>query len=58
MATEALQEISPDRINPNPQNPRLIFREDEMNQLLESIQEVGIKVPLSVFPERVSTPSF
>jgi ParB family chromosome partitioning protein len=52
MATESLQEINPDNINPNPQNPRLIFREDEMNQLLESIQEVGIKVPLSVFPDK------
>jgi ParB family transcriptional regulator, chromosome partitioning protein len=52
MATETLQEISPDSIIPNPQNPRLIFREDEMNQLLESIQEVGIRVPLSVFEDR------
>jgi len=52
MATEALQEINPDSIIPNPQNPRLIFREDEMNQLLESIREVGIKVPLSVFPDK------
>jgi ParB family chromosome partitioning protein len=52
MPTESLQQISPDDINPNPENPRLVFREDEMNQLLESIQEVGIKVPLSVFPEK------
>lgn len=52
MATESLQELNPDSINPNPQNPRLVFREDEMNQLLASIQEVGIKVPLSVFPDK------
>jgi ParB/RepB/Spo0J family partition protein len=52
MPKESLQQISPDEINPNPENPRLVFREDEMNQLLESIQEVGIKVPLSVFPEK------
>jgi ParB family chromosome partitioning protein len=50
--TETLQEIHPDIINPNPQNPRLIFREDEMNQLLVSIKEVGIRVPLSVYHDR------
>ena len=46
-----LQEVDPDRIAPNPDNPRLIFREAEMNTLLESISEVGIKVPLSVYRE-------
>jgi len=44
-----LQEISPDVIRHNPDNPRLIFREDEMHELLESIREVGIKVPISVY---------
>jgi ParB family transcriptional regulator, chromosome partitioning protein len=48
-ATTPLQEISPDDIRKNRDNPRLIFLEEEMNQLLESIQEVGIKVPLSVY---------
>lgn len=47
----ALKQINPDHIDPNPDNPRLVFREQEMNQLLESIDEVGIKVPLSVYPE-------
>lgn len=46
-----LEQISPDAIEPNPDNPRLVFREQEMNQLLESIREVGIKVPLSVYAE-------
>lgn len=44
-----LDEVNPDRIDKNPVNPRLIFREAEMNQLLDSIREVGIQVPLSVF---------
>lgn len=44
-----LDHIDPDLIDKNPVNPRLIFREAEMNQLLESIREVGIKVPLSVY---------
>jgi len=47
-----LQEILPTKIDPNPDNPRLIFKEAEMNALLESIGEVGIKVPLSVYRER------
>lgn len=46
-----LDDIPPDRIDPNPDNPRIIFREDQMNQLLDSIREVGIKVPLSVYPD-------
>lgn len=44
-----LNDVDPDLIDKNPVNPRLIFREAEMNQLLESIHEVGIQVPLSVF---------
>ena len=44
-----LNNVDPDLIDKNPVNPRLIFREAEMNQLLESIHEVGIQVPLSVF---------
>ena len=47
--TSTLEELNPDKIDRNPDNPRLIFREDEMNQLLESIRKVGIKVPLSVY---------
>lgn len=47
--SKSLTEIDPDLIGKNPVNPRLIFREGEMNQLLESIREVGIQVPLSVF---------
>lgn len=49
--TSPLQEIKPDNIRPNPDNPRLIFQEDEMNDLLESIAEVGIKVPVSVYAD-------
>lgn len=46
-----LQEINPDSVRQNPDNPRLIFQEDEMNELLESIREVGIKVPISVYSD-------
>ena len=44
-----LHEVSPDRIDANRDNPRLIFREGEMNRLLDSIREVGIQVPLSIY---------
>ena len=44
--------ISLDLIDVNPDNPRLIFNEKEDLTLLESIDEVGILVPLSVFPDK------
>jgi ParB/RepB/Spo0J family partition protein len=44
-----LDSISPDKINPNPENPRLIFRQNEMDDLLESIKNTGIQVPLTVY---------
>ena len=54
MATKEshLQNISPDNICRNPANPRLFFRENELRQLLESIREVGIRVPISVYADR------
>lgn len=49
--TATLREISPDKIRSNPDNPRLIFREDEMRVLMDSIREVGIKVPVSLYED-------
>jgi ParB family chromosome partitioning protein len=49
--TATLQEINPDKIRANPDNPRIVFREDEMQQLMDSIKEVGIKVPLSLYAD-------
>lgn len=51
VAVARLQEVNPDRIHRNLDNPRLVFPEHEMNRLLISIQEVGIKVPLTVYQE-------
>ncbi len=51
MKSSKLEHISPDKIKANPDNPRMIFRENEMNELLKSIREVGIKVPLAVYPD-------
>lgn len=50
-AETSARDIKPSDIKKNPENPRLIFREVEMNELLESIREVGIKVPISVYKD-------
>src|SRR6266571_254696 len=50
-AAATLHQIHPDSIKPNRDNPRLIFREEDMNELLESIREGGIRVPISVYAE-------
>jgi ParB family transcriptional regulator, chromosome partitioning protein len=47
-----LLEVNPDEIRKNPDNPRMIFRENEMNELLESISKVGIQVPITVYEDR------
>src|SRR5674476_1272499 len=39
------------QIEPNPENPRLIFHEDELETLSQSISKQGILVPLTVYPE-------
>lgn len=38
-------------IKPNPANPRLIFRGDELMDLAASIQEVGVQVPINVYAD-------
>ena len=43
--------LDPRSIVPNSENPRLIFREDELQGLQDSIAVQGILVPLSVFQE-------
>ena len=44
--------LEPRKITPNPENPRLIFREDELQALEDSIRLQGILVPLSVFEDQ------
>lgn len=39
------------QIEPNPENPRLIFHEDELETLSQSISKQGILVPLTVYQE-------
>ncbi len=46
-----LLHIPVDKVSPNPENPRLIFDQEKLDTLAESISEVGILVPLIVFQE-------
>lgn len=46
-----LKNINIDLINPNPENPRIIFRQEEMDSLLTSIKKHGVQVPISVYKE-------
>jgi len=50
-AAAQLQDISPDHLQANPDNPRVFFREVEMLQLMNSIREVGIQVPVTAYAE-------
>lgn len=43
--------VPPRRLRKNPENPRLIFRKDDLDALESSIRTQGILVPLTVFPE-------
>lgn len=53
MATDAsaakLEQLRVDSIDRNPENPRLVFRPGELENLLESIRVHGIQVPISVY---------
>lgn len=51
-AESSLKDISPENICRNPDNPRLFFRESELRDLLESIREIGVRVPISVYVDR------
>ena len=50
-ATGKLAQLSPRKIDRNPENPRLIFRQEEMESLMVSIDTYGIQVPLTVYQE-------
>lgn len=43
--------IDPQSLDRNPDNPRLVFRQDDLDALQKSIADQGILVPLTVFRE-------
>src|SRR5438552_16041821 len=48
-ANSDLRQISVDLIDRNPDIPRILFRQGELEQLLESIRLYGVQVPVSVY---------
>lgn len=49
---EIVRLLEPDKIKRNPENPRLIFRQEELEALQDSIAKQGILVPLTVFQDK------
>lgn len=45
-----LASLSPDDIVPNPQQPRVEFREEELRELVTSVREFGVLQPIVVRP--------
>lgn len=43
-------ELPVSAIRPNPKQPRLVFDEDELSELVESIKEIGVLQPIVVRP--------
>ncbi len=46
----AFAELDIDEIRPNPKQPRTIFDEDEMAELVHSVKEIGVLQPIVVRP--------
>lgn len=44
-----LEQIPTHSIKRNPENPRILFRAAEMDELLQSIDRYGVQVPISVY---------
>jgi len=47
----SLKQVNPSQIKRNPANPRIIFRQEEMDKLMVSIHQHGIQVPLTVYQD-------
>lgn len=47
--SESIRLLAPEKIDRNPENPRLIFHQDELDALQESIRQQGILVPLTIY---------
>lgn len=48
---ESVRLVDPRRIDRNPENPRLVFRQDELDALADSIERQGILVPLTLYED-------
>jgi ParB/RepB/Spo0J family partition protein len=48
-ANAKLTQLPVDFIDRNPENPRIIFRPEEMNELMDSISRWGVQVPITAY---------
>lgn len=48
---ESVRLVDPRQVDRNPENPRLVFRQDELDALADSIKRQGILVPLTLYQE-------
>jgi ParB family chromosome partitioning protein len=48
---QRLKSLSPGEIRANPENPRLVFRQEEMESLMRSIDRHGVQVPVAVYED-------
>jgi ParB family transcriptional regulator, chromosome partitioning protein len=48
---QRLRLLAPSQIQRNPENPRLVFRQEEMESLMLSIDKHGIQVPVAVYQD-------
>ena len=46
-----VKSIPTEKLRANPHNPRMLFDREDLNILRESIKQVGILVPLTVYRE-------
>ncbi|HZT42044.1 MAG TPA: ParB/RepB/Spo0J family partition protein [Chthonomonadaceae bacterium] len=46
-----LRKVPPSQVKPNPENPRLVFRAEEIQELTDSIEINGVLVPLFVYAD-------
>ena len=51
LQTAKVNYVATKNIKPNPHNPRRLFDEEPMRILKESIEKLGILVPLDIYPE-------
>jgi ParB family chromosome partitioning protein len=56
MEHKTLFEIPVSGISPNPHNPRIVFDEEDLDELKGSIKKVGILVPVTVYRNTKSFP--
>jgi len=53
VTTEVLQ-LAPHQIQPNPENPRMLFYTEDLTILKKSIRKNGVLVPITVFKRQGS----